>query len=77
MFFVWLFCGNVVSEFSIVQYFARSMQTAVDLTRIFTHEELSAHAHNIVQEVEVQDGFFLAVKKTILCCSFLTLVANK
>ncbi len=45
--------------------------------RIFTHEELSAHAHNIVQEVEVQDGFFLAVKKTILCCSFFTLVANK
>ncbi len=45
---------------------------------IFTHEGLSAHAHNIVQEVEVH-GWLLsvAVKKTILCCSFLILVANK
>ncbi len=50
--------------------------------RIFTHEGVSssAHAHNIVQEVEVHGWLlsgFLAVKKTILCCSFLTLVANK
>ncbi len=44
---------------------------------IFTHEGLSVHAHNIVQEVEVHGWLFLAVKKTILCCSFLTLVANK
>ncbi len=41
----------------------------------FTHEGLSAHAHNIV---EVHGWLlFVAVKKTILCCSFLTLVANK
>ncbi len=43
-----------------------------------THVGLSAHAHNIVQEVEVH-GWLLSCTEelTILCCSFLTLVANK
>ncbi len=40
-----------------------------------THDGLSAHAHNIVQEVEVH-GWLLSGSEelTILCCSFLTLV---
>ncbi len=46
--------------------------------RIFTHEGQSAHAHNIVQEVE-DHGWLLSGSEEdyILCCSFLTLVANK
>ncbi len=30
----------------------------------------------LCKRLKFTDGFFLAVKKTILCCSFLTLVAN-
>ncbi len=43
-----------------------------------THVGLSAHAHNIVQEVEVHKWLLSRTEElTILCCSFLTLVANK
>ncbi len=39
---------------------------------------LSAHAHNVVQEVEVHGWLLSGIEElTILCCSFLTLVANK
>ena len=45
---------------------------------IFTHVGLSVHAHNIVQEVEVHGWLLSGIEElTILCCSFLTLVANK
>ncbi len=45
--------------------------------KMFTHEGLSAHAHNNII-VEVHRWLLsVAVKKTILCCSFFTLVANK
>ncbi len=51
----------------------------VDLTKGFsTHMGLSAHAHNIVQEVEVHGWLLSGIEElTIYCCSFLTLVANK
>ncbi len=44
---------------------------------IFTHVGLSAHAHNIIIVQDV--GWLLSgiEELTILCCSFLTLVANK
>ncbi len=46
--------------------------------RIFTHVGLSAHAHDVVQEVEVHGWLLSGIEElTILCCSFLTLVANK
>ncbi len=36
---------------------------------------LSAHAHNIVQEVQVHGWLLSGIEElTILCCSFLTLV---
>ncbi len=45
--------------------------------RIFTHVGPSAHAHNIGQEVEVHGWLLSGIEElTILCCSFLTLVAN-
>ncbi len=38
---------------------------------------LSAHTHNIVQEVEVHGWLLSGIEElTILCCSFLTLVAK-
>ncbi len=42
---------------------------------IVTHVGLSAHAHNIVQEVEVHGWLLSGIEE--VCCSFLTLVANK
>ncbi len=47
---------------------------------IFTHEGLSAHAHNMcVQEVEVHGWLLSGIEElTILCCSFFfTLVAKQ
>ncbi len=45
---------------------------------IFTHVGLSAHAHNIVQEVEVHGWLLSGIEElTIICCCFLTLLANK
>ncbi len=55
----------------------------VDLTKeeigiSHAHVGLSAHAHSIVQEVEVHGWLHSGIEEfTILCCSFLTLVANK
>ncbi len=39
-----------------------------------THEGLSAHAHNIVQEVEVHGWLLSGIEEDYYC---LTLVANK
>ncbi len=50
----------------------------VDLTNGFHTRGTSAHAHNIVQEVEVHRWLLSGIEElTILCCSFLTIVANK
>ncbi len=57
---------RVVYVVSIVDYQDRCRPHK----RIFTHMGLSAHAHNIVQEVEVH-GWLLSGIDYILCCSFL------
>ncbi len=44
---------------------------------IFTREGLSAHAHNIVQEVEVHGWLLSGSEEDIEDYSFFTLVANK
>ncbi len=52
--------------------------TKEELNRIFTHVGLSAQVHNIVQEVKVHGWLISGIEElTILCCSFLTIVANK
>ncbi len=40
---------------------------------------MSVHAHNIfcVQEVEVHEWLLSGIRKTILCCSFFTLVPKR
>ncbi len=43
---------------------------------MFTHMGLSAHAHNIVQEVEVHGWLLSGIEEDYTCCSFSTLVAN-
>ncbi len=57
---------------SIVAY--RITRIDVDLTKEgieFSHKGLNAHAHNIVQEVEVHGlAAFCIEELTILCCSF-------
>ena len=47
-----------------------SWPTRIDVgphKRIFTHVGLNAHAHNIVQEVEVHEWLLSGIRLTILC----------